>query len=328
MRWSMLVLLGALAGCGVLSGEKSGDEDEDEDDSVDAGPLALALVWDSSASMGEEAGALARALPALDTARGDREVRLVVTTTTIDPSSGPTSGIDPGEAGTPLGGVHTSTEPDWVTGLTREVLCEAVPWQAAEVPSSSDYDCDPDAPAPPDVVSQEYLDCLCGFAEWEDSPQGSGNEEPLEAALMLGCRAAGEPPETCRDPLSPFASTADRTITDWPGEDVDAVHVLIVSDEGDNSRRMAQGDPDPTAYVEAFAALPTPPTVSSIGLTLDPEGVINCNTSGTPTWAVERVEAAAEATGGLTWPLLVPDGSDDCRPEDLAPALEEWVATR
>ncbi len=327
MSWRILLLCGSVIGCGPVGSDKS-DEDDDED-AGDDGPLALAIVLDNSASMGEEAAALALALPALDAARGDRELRVVALGPSVEFTGGWSDGVDPGEAGVPIAAARSSDDPDWVLGLTRDLLCDLSTWQSSAVPDDPSYTCDPGEPALPDVVSREYLDCLCGSGEWEGNPAGSGNEEPLEAVLLLGCRSAAEPPEACFDPLSPFADSTGLAVTDWPGEDVLQVHALLVSDEGDNSRRLATGEDTPGVYLEAFAALPVPPTVSGIGLVVDAQtGGSVCPSTTVPSWSLNRVMEAAAQTGGGYWPIAEGTDGGDCVTPDLSPALTEWLETR
>lgn len=330
--WTVTLLV-ALAGCGVLDGfkaDKNDTEDDDDDDGMSgSAPLALAIVWDNSPSMVDEAAAIALALPALDASRGDRELRLVVTTPSVHYTGGATDGVDPGEAGLTVAAARTSDQPGWMLDLTRDLLCDTVYWSASEVPSDPSYECDAAEPSLPSVVSAEYLDCLCGFAAWEENFAGSGDEEPLEATLMLGCRASAEPPESCFDALSPFLDTSDLIVTDWPGEDVAAAHVLVVTDEGDNSRRLAQGDESATAYLDAYAGLPVPPTISAVALTLDPStGGTMCSGTTVPTWSLDRLLDATGSTGGGYWPIAVDDGAGGCVVPDLAPALTEWIQTR
>ena len=120
------------------------------------------------------------------------DYNLAITTTSVDYSGGDTDGIDPGEAGTFLGDptVVTKGDPDVNDLFTANLLCDAAYWSTSSVPSDPAYECGTD---PQGVITQEFLDCTCGFNEW-DNAAGSGQEEPLEAALMALCRSVDELP--------------------------------------------------------------------------------------------------------------------------------------
>lgn len=332
MSYRRLALSVPLLLLACAADKSSGDDDDDGGADGDigvgggSGPLALLLVVDTSASMNEEAGALARALPALDAARGDRELRVAVTTASVLSGEGGTPGIDPGEAGTLAVPVRTSADPAWTLGLTEDLLCRLTPWQEVALPVDPAFSCD-DPGAVPDPITVEYLDCLCGFDAWTGNPPGAGSEEPLEAVLMAGCRASAEPPQTCLDSLSPFAESADQVISGWPGEDVEMAHAIVVSDEGDASRRLATGEDHATPYVDALLSLAVPISVSAV---LPPlrDGALPCNDGGATTWGIERLEGAVASTDGVRGDLREPDGAGECQAGDLAGFLEAWVGSR
>jgi hypothetical protein len=318
-RWG---LIAALA-CACSAGSKDDDDDDDDDDIGNSAHLLVVL--DNSPSMAEEAGALGLAVDAFlsaATASGI-EWTIGVTTTTVDYNGGDEQTVEPGEAGSFVGtGAPISSSSETASAeLRRALLCEATYWDPALIPSDPSYSCNPDDPTQPAAMTEEYLDCLCGFGEWEDNAAGSGDEEPIEAALMALCRAVPTPPEACNDSISPFSSTSDITNDGWY-QDGDPFHVLVVSDEGDNSRQLAQGETDPGVYLDAFAQFAEPLHFSSIALALDPDsGSAVCSDTSVPTWTLDRLVAMATATGGFTFPLAVEGEDGSCAIADMSPAL-------
>ena len=110
-----------------------------------------------------------------------------------------------------------------------------------------DYVCDSSDPQVPQFVSVQYLDCLCGQNGW-DNPAGSGEEEPLEAALLAMCRATANPPEVCYWVVEPDDDGSGGIPSVFGASDVGSnseffrrnsdVAVVIVGDEGDAGLRI------------------------------------------------------------------------------------------
>lgn len=251
------------------------------------------------------------------------DYNLAITTTSVDYTGGVTDGVDPGEAGLFIGTptVIEKGQGD-VAGLFRSnLLCDAAYWQTSQVPDDPGYECDPGDPETPDNISKEYLDCVCGFGEWEDNTSGSGDEEPLEAALMALCRSVPDPPEACYDELAPFASTESLGNDDWY-RDEGTIVVVTVSDEGDNSRRLAQGEEDPAVYLEAFQDFEKPVKFVSIGLEIGESGGPICPTTTVPVWSIERMQTLTAETGGFYGAIAEETGSGDCVPGDFAGLLQ------
>ena len=160
-------------------------------------------------------------------------------------------------------------------------------------------------------ISQGYLDGLCGTG-WEGNA-GSGNEEPLEAALLALCRGAGAPPDECFDPVSPFTQEDQGSNAGFPREDSELL-VLVLTDEGDNSRRMQQGQTDPEVYATAFAAFVRPLSFSAIGPRYDSADGDGSCLNGATTWGVERLQLLAGATGGVYMDIAEAPGADGSCP--------------
>lgn len=252
------------------------------------------------------------------------DYNLAITTTSADYRGGPSDGVDPGEAGLFIGTptVIEKGSNDVAGQFRQNLLCDAAYWQTSQVPDDPGYVCDPAEPETPDSISKEYLDCVCGFGEWEDNTSGSGDEEPLEAALMALCRSVPNPPDACYEPLAPFASTESLTNDDWYREEGTIV-VVTVSDEGDNSRRLAQGEEDPAPYIEAFQDFEKPVKFVSIGLEIDSEsGGPICPSTTVPVWSIERMQTLTQETGGFYGAIAEETGSGDCVPGDFAGLLQ------
>jgi hypothetical protein len=312
----------------------------------------ILFVVDNSASMAEETSALALnfnvfidtlasaqgATPATETLsdavdnyvvytsqRGKfLDYNLALTTTSVDYAGGVTPDVDDGEAGLLLGDPKvvakgTAGESDL---FRRNLLCDAIPWNSSDLPSDPSYTCGAD---PGGVITQEYLDCECGLGEWEND-SGSGQEEPLEAALMALCRSVEEPPEACYDPLSPFAGSESQKNEGFLREEGTVV-VVVVTDEGDNSRRLPQGEADPQPYLDALADFPKPVKLVAIGPNWDPAaGEVKCASTAVPTWSVDRLQSVAAITGGFYKPIAVEGASGDCEPSNFAEHLEDLGA--
>ena len=299
------------------------------------------FVIDNSPSMAEETAALALSsnifIDGLDPLmsdspeRGPLDYSLAITTTSVDSWGGPSTGVDAGEAGRFIGSptVIEKGSGDVAAQFRQNLLCDAAYWQISAVPRDPEYACDPEDPETPDNISQDYLDCVCGGTGWEDNAPGSGDEEPLEAALMALCRSVPDPPEACYNELAPFASTTELTNDGWYREEGTIV-VVTVSDEGDNSRRLAQGEEDPEPYLEAFQSFEKPVKFVSIGLEIDPDtlGPI-CPTTTVPVWSIERMQTLARETGGFYGAIAEETGSGNCVVGDfsgLMVALAEFVS--
>lgn len=337
---SSFTLLAALAACdgGKPSGDSAGDgggddggegggdgggEGGEEGEAVD-----VLIVYDSSSSTADEAALLGMESP-LSLLEGLR-YQVGLTTVTVDyASEGATSGVDAGEFGTLAGDypVVTSKDdlPDW--RFRSNLLCDTVCWQASALDDDPSFACtDPTADPPPSGLSVDYLDCLCGEDAWKDHC-GSGTEEGLEAVLLSLCLGVSDPPEACLD--CPWCETEVPTLRDTLPYDLirgAPVRVLLLTDEGDSSRRLSTGDEDATVYLDALGALGLTLTVDVIGPSWDEDaGEFPCNSGAATAWGVERYRQVVEATGGTFWPIEEPDGSGDCQPADLSAILEDWA---
>lgn len=249
----------------------------------------LLLVVDRSPTMAEANGALALRLDAFFDALAESDVQASIV------------GIEVSmEDGRLIDGPHRSAAP-----LRKALLCEATCiFDTSHVPSDPDHVCG----ETPTAISREYLDCTCGSGAWTRNC-GNGNEEGLEAALLAVCRADDDPPELC---FGTLLSPQDVGSNEGLLRDDATLAVLAVSDEGDGSRRLTQGSPEVSTYVEAFQSFGRPVVWSVIGP--DPD---NCD-SWSPRWSIERYRRMVSATGGVYVPLV---GGHDCALTDFESAL-------
>ncbi len=256
------------------------------------------------------------------------DYQLGITTTTVEyVGQGETDGVDPGEAGRLLGTpeVVVKGSEDVAGQFQGNLMCEATCWDASAVPADSAYQCGEPLDG---AVSLEFLDCVCGGDSWEDSVNcGTGNEEHLEAALLALCRSVDDPPEACYEfgsgTATAFADSDELTNDDFLRDDSTVV-VVFVTDEGDTSRRMAQGESEPTVYEDAFNDFDLNIKFVTIGPPWDPdEGTFNCNSGNATTWGTERLQYMAEVSGGFYRDIAQEGADSDCEIADFAEYLED-----
>jgi hypothetical protein len=242
--------------------------------------------------------------------------RVAVTTTSADyNASGPTNGVDAGEAGSLTGTPVDLAEPGAAEALRQTLLCDTVYWRDIDLVSDRGYEEGADGSCPlPDggEIPREYLNCVCGDGDWV-TDEGAGNEEGLESAFDALCRASGAVPAACTDEYSPLTEADLGTSANFWREGADA-WILLISDEGDGSRRIANTDADPSVYVDLFDE--TGRDIDFFALIPAYEDSDGSCLDSAQTWGVERYQAAADATGGEWAGLTEIDA--DCTPNDVA----------
>ncbi len=236
-------------------------------------------------------------------------MRVGITTTSANIEDGPTDGLDAGEAGTLL--IAPRSDPAEVAAA---VICQGIAWKESSIPHDREYTCG-DAYT---EASLEMLDCVCGNDGWNTQP-GSGTEEGLESALSAACRSYGDMPGDCVTDAGPLTA-ADAGSHDFLRDGAN-LRIVIVSSEGDSSRRLSNGQDDTTVYQDAFNAVSGDWQVSVIGPVWDGSDG-SCLNSST-TWGVERYQDIADASGGVYEGLT--DVDDDCTPRDLGAAMQAIV---
>ncbi len=302
----------------------------------------ILFVIDSSGSMKEEASALALNfevfLAQLTSAEGsdvpretlgdavDNYVRestengsiidyqLAITTTSANYATGPTADVDDGESGTLTGAspVVSRGDPDVATAFRTNLVCDTVYWKESDLSTDPGYVADDDGSCPlpeGDEIPREYLECLCPGG-WV-SDEGAGTEEGLEAALDTLCRASAAPPDGCWAEDAPISEADAGSVPDFIRPEANTL-IVIVTDEGDGSRRVPTADSDPSLYLDLLAEFPNPTRFAVIGPAYhDNDG--SC-LDGAQTWGVERYQLAASQTGGRYIDLR--DQANGCAPTD------------
>ena len=262
------------------------------------------------------------------------DYQLAITTTTVDyTDAGFSDGLEPGEGGllTGMPTILSRSESDVVEAFKKNLLCDATYWDSAELfaPENQDPDYDCDTGGDPEIISLQYLDCLCGTNGW-DNPSGSEQEEPLEAALMALCRAEENPPDACYeiDAGTPTVFTdADIGTNDGFLRDGSTVVIVILGDEGDTSRRIPNGSADITPYLEAFEQFERTIKVVSLGPNLvpDDDGLgysIPCNNGGSTDWAAKRLLDISGQTNGF-YRYLEEEIDGECAISDFAESMTQ-----
>jgi hypothetical protein len=240
------------------------------------------------------------------------DFQLAITTTDVG-NTDPLRGFGALYGSTPL---LDSRTPDVVTAFNQNLLCEATCFlDITALGSDPEFQCSDPPPPPGDALTNQYLDCLCGAESWQNQC-GEGTEEPLEAIFMAMCRASENPPEECFENVNQFTEAHVGTNAGMLRENSTFIPVII-TDEGDTSRRMSQGDGAPDEYERLFAKFNQRMAFAVIGPT--PE---NCNTGGATSWGVERFQYFVDETGGRYFPIAEGSG-EDCGVSDFATAMEQ-----
>jgi len=246
------------------------------------------------------------------------DYNLGITTTSVeDPGTEP-----PGLYGELVGDVQVvdNSFEDVSGEFSANLLCEATCWQAATVPSDPNYECGDE----PDQITLQYLDCVCGLEAWEGNC-GSGDEEPLEAAFLSLCRSVENPPDECYD-NTPFTAGDVMTNPTILRDEATTIFV-VVTDEGDGSRRLGQGDYDASPYLELLDLFDRTYRFAVIGPNYDADaGTLTCNSGGATTWGTERLQQVAAETGGFYNTIAQEGAGGDCENTDFATHLEELGA--
>lgn len=286
--------------------EPAGDDPvlAEPEDSAEPDPVGpdVVLVLDDSASMRKELFQLTKAAGALLV----RNARVAVTSTSVAYQNGTGPGIDPGEAGVPYADPTTD-----LATLQATILCKAIPWGDEPV---HDPGFIPGTPIEQfDQPSIELLDDICGVGAWRTS-DGAGQEEGLEAALDFACRTTPGAPAACE--IAEIIEPGDIGVLDRVRRG-GPVRYLLVSDEGDSSRRLETGDNTADLYLSILDASLDTWTFNVIGPAYAARED-QC-LGDAESWGVERYQAAVMATSGLYLPLE--NLTDACAPTDIAAAL-------
>lgn len=220
-----------------------------------------------------------------------------------------TDGIQEGEfAGT---GRLTRFDDAIDMSFARNLLCDATCF--IDTPANGNVTCgDPLG----DEVTLQWLECECG-SSWQDNC-GSPQEEPLEAVLMAMCRSVPNPPLACFNEEHSGFTEAD-VLSNGPFLRPDATFIpVIVSDEGDDSRRIEGNDPSPDVYKRLYAQFDARTVWTYIGPDRDLSGDYRC---GSSQFGANRIMNFVESTGGLYVPIN--DAAGGCEARDFDDTLAE-----
>jgi len=337
----------ATAGCSLLKSDK--DEGGENAFSV---PADILFVVDNSGSTAQYSAAILEHFPAfMDTLQNGNpsvEFNIAFTTTTVDTLGGFTIGADPGEAGLFAGDVPVVGHQDGDSPAHQSMQnlgCWASCWNGYEMPTDATYTgVAGDCPFPADgVATTQYVDCLCNDVNYPEGENwdsgelcGSGNEMPVEAALLAMCRMVDVPPEVCSHEGSAFQDEWIGSNDGWLRNNTPK-HIVLVTDEGDSSEISVGGlygnaEDEPEVYLEAFAEFGRDITFSAIGPTLDCDGAGNCETTCSNALyppsrtGSMRLKNLAEASGGLYLGITQlgesGDGGDSCPTANFGDHLE------
>lgn len=225
-------------------------------------------------------------------------------------------------------------DPDLADKFLENLLCHATCFRASSpVGDDPSYQCG--QPLGGEVTTQ-YLDCICGEGEWLDvNCAQTGCEEGLEATFMAMCRAVPNPPEECFAPaplecphnLENLGSLLERSDVGSNAGLLRPNATLIpvmVTDEGDDSRRELSGDPFPDHYDELFPTFSNRMSWVVIGPPLDDafEAPIGC--TGYSEWGAFRYDYMVRVTAGLKLNIAEPDASGGCPNTDFGANLDQF----
>jgi hypothetical protein len=175
---------------------------------------------------------------------------------------------------------------DHGAGVQQQLLCEATCFgDDAALPVDPSYTCGD----PFTYVSEEVMACLCP-EDWRGNC-GPASEQGLESAHQ---------------------ATAALELSDTY-----EVHVLVISDEGDSSVQLANGDPDVGPYEGLLAGI----TFHALAPGLDAAGQVICPGTAAD-WAVQRYQAMTQLTGGMYVDLY----DAGCITGDMEAALDAVLA--
>lgn len=198
--------------------------------------------------------------------------------------------------------------------FARNLLCESTCF--IDDPGNAAIECgDPLG----DEVSVQWLQCECANDSWRNNC-GSAREEPLEAVFMAMCRGTPNPPRACFDDAYSSFSENDVLDPDEPAflREGATLIPVIVSDEGDDSRREVTGEISPEVYKSLYAQFDQRMVWTYIGPDRDLEGNYRCGAGQNGSL---RVQHFVESTGGLYVPIN--DAAAGCEARDFDETLAE-----
>lgn len=295
----------------------------------------ILFVLDNSTSMAEESGALAvnfgtfiEALAGDEGGNASSDGLADAVDNYIEFASRRTGFIDyrigivstdPADVGQLNSGLVEFGESD-VTGRFRNaILCDSTCWTVGSYGNDPGYTCGD----PYDRITEQVLDCECGADNWGQGANcGGGREEGLEQVFLAMCGAVDNPPDACFDPDESPGFTDDLVGSNEGLIREGGTFIpVIISDEGDASRRQTDGDSVPAEYERLFRQFNTRMAWALIGPQPGGQGE-NCNSAQVPAWSVQRYEYFVEDSGGLRADINVDNGGG-CEVQDFSATLQQ-----
>jgi hypothetical protein len=229
------------------------------------------------------------------------------------------------DAGFMLGKPQALTRSDTKLDMkfVETLLCEATCFDET-IPAGGGGSCNK---PPTDGVTAGYLDCLCGAGTWDDNC-GASREEPLEATFLALCRSVPNPPTDCfedftvdGDDYPALLTEAQDRLTNGDFLRPRATFLpIIVSDEGDDSRRMSQGIAKADDYVRLTQKFGRHVSWVVIGPPTDDQYEPICP-SFSPPWGTVRYEYLVRTTNGLS--IDIQEASNCQEYTDFEASLQE-----
>lgn len=212
----------------------------------------------------------------------------------------------------------------------ENLVCEGTCFDVGTaLPSDPQHQCgDPVG----DFLTEEFMECTCPGNFIGNC--GTADEEGLEAVFLAMCRAAENPPEACFEDVvvgeepnvEEYPALMDRSdVGSNQGllRDGSNLVVVVVSDEGDGSRRQwTQADDEekaiPDEYVALFEQFRRRMTWVYVGQDFDSTGRVRCPNAGSD-WGPVRYHYLAYTTGGQFIPMF----DQNCDPLDFEDTLQQ-----
>jgi len=222
-----------------------------------------------------------------------------------------------------LGPVVSRDTEDIAGTFVEALVCGATCFDPSlALPVDNNHECgDP----PGAFLSEDFLNCECGGeGSWQGNC-GTAVEEGIEAVFLAMCQSVPNPPTACFDDVTSTSGAEFSSLLRpsdagnnegflRPGANFIAV---IVSDEGDSSRRLDTED-IPTAYLPLFEQFNSRMTWLYIGPGLDAENRIECPSFGGD-FGVVRYNYLAFTTGGRVVDIF----DEDCDTADFGGPLSQ-----
>lgn len=242
-------------------------------------------------------------IEALRSREGYVDFRISITTTNVAQDYGGLKGSQP---------YIDNSDPNIPDAFRDSLLCETACLDPGVIPSDPSYTCGD----PVTEVTSQYLDCQCGEGGWLNQCT-TEEEEGIEAVFMAMCRAVENPPDECYADDSQFRDT-DILSNEGMLRDDSVLIPIVISDEGDQSRRATDGDADISPYLDRFRRFDQRMAWAVIG----PSSEFPDCPSGAANWGTQRYEDIVSETRGRYIPIKT-EVNGTCTDTDFGENLEQ-----